>query len=137
MFQDLPSRIDKRLDPEMMARRRRRFHPAMLDELWHFSEKSEDPHLSFLMMISFLKEDFPWLYEIGLDTYRILKATKSKTERVKALRNFERAYEMFQSPMMMEFYGRSEDTYVHYRELRHFMHRFLNRVLKRDVIEKE
>jgi hypothetical protein len=124
MFESLPSRIENRIDPDI-KRRRRKFHPMMLEELMHFGFKSEDPNLSFLMLISFFKEDFPWLYEIGVDTYRTLKNSKSKIERKKAITNFERAFEMFGHPMMKEFYGRSEDTYMFYKEFRHIMRRYL------------
>jgi hypothetical protein len=127
MFQDLPLRIDKRLDPEIMSRRRRKFHPSMFDELMHFGFKTENPYLSFLIIISFFKEDFPWIYEIGLDTYRALQSAKSKTDRQKAIRNFEDAISTLNHPFYRELYGRSDETYVMNKEFRHIMHRFLER----------
>lgn len=136
MFDDLPSRIENRVQPDY-KRRSRKFHPMMVDELIHFGLKSEDPNLSFLMLVSFFKEDFPWLYEIGVDTYRTLKTSKSKVERQKAISNFERAFEMFGHPMMKEFYGRNEDTYIFYKEFRHIMHRYFDRYFKSDLGDKE
>lgn len=129
MFQDLPSRIDKRLDPEVMLRRKRRFHPKMLDEIFHFSMKFEDTNTSFLIMISMFKDDIPWLYEIGVETYKILKNSKTKVEREKAISTFNRAIEMMGHPIFMDLYGRNENTFILMEETRHMMHRYLDKYL--------
>ncbi|MBS1502077.1 MAG: hypothetical protein JST32_08455 [Bacteroidetes bacterium] len=130
MFQDLPSRIDRRLDPEIMYRRKRRIHPMMLEEFIHFGFKTEDPYLSFLMIISLFKEDFPWLFEVGMETYRNLKQSKSNTERKKMLRTFEEILERsLRHPIMEEFYGGSKERYMFFHELPHFFHDYMNRLL--------
>jgi hypothetical protein len=128
MFQDLPSRIDKRLDPEMIGmKKRRRFHPKMLDELMHVSMKMGDQqYVSFLMIISFVKDDLPWLYEIGIETYRALKAAKSKSEKQKAISQFHQALELTGHPMFVETYARSEESYMMMKEMRHIMHRYFD-----------
>lgn len=126
MFQDLPSRIDKRLDPDVMMRKRRRFHPKMIDELLHYSAKFKDPNISFLIMVSMFKEDIPWFYEIGIDTYKTLKTSKTKTEKDKAISAFHRAIEMLNHPIMMEMYGRNEESYILLKEARHFMMRYFD-----------
>ena len=128
MFQDLPYRIDKRLDPEIMMRKRRKFHPKMMDELLHTAMKFEDPNISFLMMISIFKDELPWFYEIGLDTYRTLKNAKGKIEKQKAISSFNRASEMMGHPMILEMYARNEDTYILMKEMRHFIHHFIERL---------
>jgi hypothetical protein len=128
MFESLPSRIESRIDPDS-RRRRRKFHPMMFEEMMHMGMESGDPNIGFLVMISFFKDDFPWIYEIGLDTYRGLKTTKTTNERNKLISNFERAIEMLGHPMMMEFAGKSEDMYMFSKDLRHFMHRYLSKYL--------
>jgi signal recognition particle subunit SEC65 len=127
MLDDLNSKIS-RLDPDY-KRGRRKFHPMMFEELMHIGMEKEDPNLSFLMMISFIKDDFPWIYEVGLETYRGLKSTKSKTEKRRLVESFERAFEMTGHPMMREFYGKSEEMYMFSKDIRHFMHRFLDRYM--------
>lgn len=129
MFQDLPSRIDKRLDPEIMMRKRRRFHPKLMDEFFHIARKFEEPNISFLMMISMFKEELPWFYEIGLDTYRTLKNAKTKNEKQKAITSFNSAIEMMGHPIIAELYTRNEDTYIMMKEMRHFAHRYIDRYL--------
>lgn len=129
MFESLPSRIESRVDPENNKRRRRKFHPMMFEEIMHMGMKSGDQNVGFLMMISIFKDDFPWVYEIGLETYRGLKTSKSSTERKKFISNFERALEMLGHPMMMDFFGKSEDMYMFSKDIRHFMHKYLDRYL--------
>jgi hypothetical protein len=69
LIDSLPSRLESRFDPEF-RRRKRRLHPMMFEEMMHMETKFEDPNMSFLMMISFFKDEFPWIYEIGIETYR-------------------------------------------------------------------
>lgn len=136
MFENLPSRIESRIDPDS-KRRRRRFHPRMFDEIMHMGMKSGDTNLGFLMMVSLLKDDLPWMYEIGMETYRGLKTAKSITEKKKFISNFEKASEMMGHPIMMEFSGnKSEEIYMFSKEIRHFMHRYFDRYLHTDK-EKE
>lgn len=126
MFQDLPSRIDKRVNSEKSGRRRRKFHPMMMEEILHMSKDFSDSNIAFLMMISIFRDDLPWIYEVGMETYRTLKTAKSKTEKQKAIDNFSKAMEMFNHPMMREFNDDySEDTYIIYKEFRNiFAHSF-------------
>lgn len=128
MIEQLPSKIEDRLDPDF-RRKRRRFHPMMIEELLHFEMKEEDPNHVFLMMISLFKDDFPWIYEIGLETYRGLKSSKSKAEKTKLLESFERTFEIVRHPMMREFYGKSEDMYMLSKEIPRYLHRYYDRYL--------
>jgi len=126
MFDSLPSRIENKIDPDI-KRRRRKMHPMMFEELMHIGSMYEDSYVGFLMYISFFKDEFPWFYEIGIETYRGLKNSKNATEREKTIRNFERAIDMLGHPMMREFYGESKDTYFLLKESRNYMHMFLDR----------
>ncbi len=127
MMEELTTKIN-RLEPDF-RRVRRKFHPMMFEDIMHIGMENEDQDLSFLMMISFIKDDLPWIYEIGLETYRGLKSTKSKTEKRKLIESFERALEMTGHPMMREFYGKSEELYMFSKDIRLFMHRFLDRYM--------
>jgi hypothetical protein len=83
----------------------------MLEEMLHFGFEDDEPSIGFLMLISIYKEDFPWFYEIGVDTYRGLKTVKSNAEHEKVIRTFERATEMLSHPVMREFNGESKDNH--------------------------
>lgn len=136
MLDALPSKLENRLDPEF-RRKRRRVHPILFEEIVHMEMKFDDPNMSFLMVISLFKDDFPWLYEIGLETYRGLKLTKSKIEKRKLIDTFERALEMIGHPAFREMYGKSEDIYMFSKDIRHFIHRFLDRYLVDDGKKNE
>jgi len=132
MFQDLPSRIDRRLDPESMMRRRRKFNPFILDEMMHMGWNKEDPNLGFLMMIGLFRDDFPWMYEVGLETYRGLKTAKTAGERKKILSTFEHATEMLNHPMMRDIYGKHDDMLMFHKEFRHIMQRYIHKFMEND-----
>lgn len=109
----------------------------ILEEMMHMEMKFDDPNVNFLMMISVFKDELPWVYEIGLETYRGLKSTRSKVEKRKLLETFERALEMVGHPIFREMYSKSEDMYMFSKEIRHFTLRFLDRYLIDDGSKKE
>ena len=125
MMEELTSKIN-RFDPDY-RRGRRKLHPMMLEEIMHMNMEI-DSNISFLMVISFIKDDFPWIYEIGLETYRELKLARSKIEKKKLVESFNSALEMTTHPMIREFYGKSEDMYMFSKEIRNYMHHFLDRM---------
>lgn len=131
MFKDLPYRIDKRLEPHRSMRNRiRHGHLQLMDEIFHFGMKVDDPFLPFLMMISVFKDQAPWLYEVGVETHRTLKSSKTKTEKQKAISSFQICLEMMDHPFMLEMFGRSEESFIFIKDIRHIMHHQLDRILK-------
>jgi hypothetical protein len=80
LVSDLPSRVAGQLGSDSQfgrTRRRRRFHPMMFDELLHhpaFRESPEAAGLPVLILFSSLRDDFPWLYELGVQLYRAIEA---------------------------------------------------------------
>lgn len=131
-IETLPSLIENRLyDTE--RRRRRNFHPMMLDEIMHMELKEKNPALSFLMMISLFKDDFPWIYEVGLETYNILKSSKSKEEKEKSLETFEQSLDILGQPMYREMFGKSEELYMFSKDMRHFTRRYLERYYQEEL----
>ncbi|WP_035331830.1 hypothetical protein [Dysgonomonas capnocytophagoides] len=95
--------------------------------------KEENPAISFLMMISLFKDDFPWIYEIGLETYKVLKSSKSKSEKEKSLKTFERSLEMLGHPMYREIFGKSEELYMFSKDMRHYTRRYLERYYQEEL----
>ena len=72
MFQDLPARIEKRSDAARVfgGPRKRRPSPKGFDEAMMTLNKEFGPPISILLIGSLVKDEFPWLYEIAIDTYR-------------------------------------------------------------------
>jgi len=88
------------------------------------------------MILSFFKDDYPWIYEIGLETYRGIKSAKTLSERKKLISTFERTFKMLTHPMMMEFSGKNDDMYMFNEELRHNMHRYFDMFLNDDKLKE-
>jgi hypothetical protein len=135
MFENLPTRIENRIEPNE-KRRRRKFHPMMMEDMMHLGMKSGDSSVGFLIMLSFFKEDYPWLYEIGLETYRGMKNAKTVSERKKLISTFEKTLEIMGHPMMMEFTGKNDDMYMFQKELRHNMHFYFDKFLNDDKLKE-
>ncbi|HVX00658.1 MAG TPA: toll/interleukin-1 receptor domain-containing protein, partial [Candidatus Babeliaceae bacterium] len=88
MFDALPSRIENRIEPGY-RRRKRKLHPMMFEEALHVGEEHKDPLFGFLLLISLFRDDYPWLYEVGIETYRGLKSMKPVSHKKKLISNFE------------------------------------------------
>ncbi|MEL1242638.1 hypothetical protein AAEO56_00075 [Flavobacterium sp. DGU11] len=126
MFDNLPNRIENRIDPDL-RRKKKRFHPMLFEELLHYGIINENPYFGLSLFLSFYKDDFPWFYEIGLETIRDLKKVKTHSERLKLIHNLEWAIEMIGHPMIREFYGDREDIYL-LKESRHVLIKLLDRL---------
>ncbi|RLD61559.1 MAG: toll/interleukin-1 receptor domain-containing protein [Bacteroidetes bacterium] len=131
MFQDLPSRIDNRISPEYSDRKRRRFHPMMVEELMHISP---NPYVGMLLALSLVKDKMPWLYEIGIETIRKIRSNISMKEKNVALMEFDEMTEMIgHHPIMDEFLMmNSKEDYMMVRELP----RMLMKNMKRLIMKK-
>jgi hypothetical protein len=127
MFEKLPSRIENSLEPDS-KRRRRRFHPGMFEDWFHMGLGLKDPSLAFLLMLSMYKEDFPWLFEVGLETYRGMKSARNIADKKKLLNSVEQALDMLGHPMFREMYGKSEEMHFLLREGRHIMQDYIHRM---------
>jgi len=136
MFDTLPSRIENRVDPSF-RRRKRRYHPMMIEEMFYIGKESKDSLLGFLIMISWFKDDYPWLYEVGLETYRSLKSFKTPAQRKKAISAFEDALQMAGHPIMKEFQDKSDDSHFILQEMRHVSRHYLERYIDHNDIGED
>jgi len=74
----VPERVVGQLGVDPQARRmkrRRRFHPGMLEEILHHPMWREDPEstgVPILLVFSLIRDDFPWLYEVATQLYRAI-----------------------------------------------------------------
>jgi len=124
----LPQRIEKNFDPSY-RKRKQRFHPKMLDEIMFMSEKPDETHFGFLIVISLFREDFPWIYEVGKETYEILKSNKALATKEKALGDFRRLIKhSFRHPIFMEM-GGSKDSFMMLEDLVFISDRLLDRLV--------
>ena len=128
MFQDLPTRIEKNIEPGY-RRRRFRIHPKMMEEIMFMHENPENSYFGFLVMISMFRDDMPWIYEIGKETYEILKSNKAVSSKEKAISDFRRIVKnSFRHPIFIEM-GGSKDSMMMLEDLMFFSEKFIDRML--------
>jgi len=132
MFKDLPGRIERRIDPESSANRKRmrRMHPRYMDEVLHMTDSEYGGSLGPLIIASFFRDDFPWLYEVGSDVYRKLEG--GHPDASESLRRFTQLIErLVHHPMMWEMHERSKERRFEMEEMMMFSHHMLERLAMR------
>jgi len=133
LVRDLPERVRGQMPGGRRRRRLRHFHPAMLDELMHHPavREARDPGLPLLIFLSFFRDDFPWLYELGLDLYRALQVGHPR-DIERARRAVRVAAEMVShGPIFFDMLGGPDDEEA-FMFISHFAHdidRFIQRTL--------
>lgn len=113
------------------TRHTKRFHPMMLDELIHISSiETENSTIGIQMVLAMIREEFPWIYETGLETIKIIKSRVSRREKESALRGFFRILEFsFDHPLVRERMDRDKEWSFIYRELPHLLEHAFERAL--------
>jgi len=128
MFLDLPTRIERNIEPSY-RKRKMRLHPQILNEIMFMSEEFDEAYLSFLVIISMFRDDMPWVYEIGKETYEILKSNKALIEKEKAISDFRRLIKTsFRHPFFVEM-GGSKESKMMLEDLFFFNENFLDKLL--------
>ncbi|MDF0717797.1 TIR domain-containing protein [Muricauda sp. 334s03] len=128
MFQDLPSRIESRIDSEHREKRRKRFYPAMVEEMLHMTP---NPTIGLLMALGLIREKMPWVYESGTETIRTIKSDLSRMEKEKAVMEFDEMLEITtRNPIMEELLMmNSKEDFIMYRELPRMLRKHMQRLL--------
>ena len=124
-------------DPEIMARdlreRKRRFRifdPMMLDEIIHASGECEESPLSLLIIGGYLRNDFPWLSEIFIKSYREIRNSDSVDAEQILLRLHRVVRSLTRGPFLEEMAGGSKDTYRLVRDLPMLIDRAIRPMIK-------
>jgi len=133
MFQDLPGRIERRLDPDFSPsmKRRRRLSPRMIDEVMHMAAREMPDGLQLVVFASQFRDDFPWLYELAVDAYRRLSAKDpAATEALSALEHL--FHITLRHPLFRELGLRNKDRYFEMEEMMSSMHDTVSRLRDRN-----
>jgi TIR domain len=91
--------------PRAMRHRWRRFHPMIIHELGKaIGVKRNDP-IMLLVVASLFRDEMPWMYELGMEAYRLAKDGTSD-EAISARRRFKNAADaMRHGPFGSEEFG--------------------------------
>ena len=123
------------MDPEtsdkerFMRRRRMRFHPAMFEDLDFMADEGDGSPTVLLIVAGMMREDFPWLAEILVESYREIKGANASEGEQIISRLFRTAEHMTQHPMMREFGMHSKDAMMMADELLMLLNRTLHRLM--------
>lgn len=131
MYQDLPSRVATRLDPDraLAIRRRRGFSsPRIFEEMADFAAQDRNDPIVLLMLLSQFRDDLPWLYEVGAEVYRKIKASAPDTSD--EIKRLMRTIEMVMHHPLFRDLGypskrRREEIEDSFMFLRHYMERWI------------
>lgn len=134
MVRELPERVDDRVRSvarRSSLKRGRRIHPMMFEELlFHpgFRENRHGPAAAWLLFISVLRDDFPWLYELGLELYHALRDGSQK-QISEARHNLMFILEAtVHGPLFHEMYRpEDEELFFMVKHLPQLVERFLER----------
>ena len=120
-FQDLSNSLRSRLEDYFEAgplRRGYRLHPMMIHELIHMSSRDGSRETALLVAASLFRDVLPWVYEAGMEAYRVAKIGDARAAR-EAMDEFRRLAEMtMHGPWGRELFGRSKETIMLMDELR-------------------
>lgn len=79
--------------PRGLRHRGRRFHPMMVHEISHMLGGKRGDPIALLVMASIFRDDMPWMYELGVEAYRIAR-DGTPEEAIAARRRFQKAAEL-------------------------------------------
>lgn len=106
----------------------------MLREMLHVGPMHV-PHVGVLMLASLFRETMPWLYELGVEVFRLAKRGHS-AELQAAVADFRNMVEFsVHGPMSREFMGRSKDMMMLMDEIDPLLERALGG-LTADVVAR-
>ncbi len=115
---DLSIRFRESADELPRRRRKYRFHPMMVEEILHASKLGPRDPLRFLVLASFVKDELPWFYELGLEAYREASHRGSRTKV--AQRRFVSAFKVLRRGPFLEMIG-DKDAFIMMHEMEHFL----------------
>jgi len=132
MVRELPERVDDRVrsaSRRVQGRGIRRFHPKMLEELLFRvpSSNRNAKAAALLVALAFVKEDVPWLYEVGMEIYRAMLTDDRNAVRA--------AHKQLHTTMELTMHGPLGRDLIRDDEESFIMSRYLPEVIDRAVVE--
>ncbi len=136
MVRELPMRLEGRMmegKERYRPRKLRRFHPMMIDEMTHMISRDRDDPIGILIISSLVREDFPWLYEIGAEAYRASKNGKNE-EAQETLRMLRDAAKFtVKGPFMEELGISSKEMHMMMKEFPMIIDHYIDRMEKANM----
>lgn len=100
----------------------RRNKLPLLDEIIHMARKCGNKTASFLILLSFFKEDCPWIYYMGKELIDIINNSHNIDEKHLSINNFKNMLDFtINHPMMREIYGNKKEYIMLTKELSYIL----------------
>ncbi len=130
MLRELLERMERSGEP-LSGRQARRFHPVMIADLLHgTSPMVRNSFMGIQIALAMIRSDFPWIYDAGIETIKILRSRQSRERKEDAIGEFNRLLEFsFDHPLMREIFGSSKEYRLFYREVPHLLSRALEQTM--------
>lgn len=136
MFQDLPSRIERRFDSRRGVKGKYRDSYKIIHELMFIVDDGISYALPLVMASGLVKDDFPWLYELSVEVYR--KANDNDKGTLAALDRLEMGFDLtFRHPLIREMRDRDRNYRYGFEDLWSLMHEMIYRVRARYQMESK
>lgn len=126
LTQDQFSRIERNSEMDM-RRVSGKIQYMFLDELMNMNLREGRNSYKFLIALSVLRQDFPWLYDAGKDLLKVLKSQEKREVKRESIDGFKELIEFtFRHPMMREIYGRNRKEFMlHMQEMPYILFKYV------------
>jgi hypothetical protein len=136
LVRDMPDRVASQLGTAPGVRRTRRgrpFHPMMIEEVFHHPMFRESPDRAgglVLMMFSMLRDDYPWLYELGLQLYHAIESGNPRAIQREGKVVVNTIEMVLHGGPLMEMLGGNDEVSM---EILHRIARSVDRITRRSI----
>lgn len=134
-FQELMEVLPRRIAKEIAigprgVKAKNTVDPFIVRELMHVLPRKAGGTLGILVALSFYKDRFPWMYEIGMEAYRRANAGDWNGAR-QAIRDLRIMVEMLlKGPWINEWIGGDKEAFMMLEELPFLLERFIEEALE-------
>ena len=105
----------------------KKYRSMLLDEFFHINYRKS--YYGFLMVLSLIKEDFPWIYDMGKELLEIIKADNDRETKETAIRDFREMIEFtYGHPVMREMFGRNKHSMMIIKDLPYFLATYMEQL---------
>ena len=141
MFSGITDKIEETVRESVGPRRdpKRMFHPMMIEEIMFTPEYRDIPGgraTGWLMAMSALRNDLPWLYEVGMEVYRAM-CSENVDLIESARRKFEAVVDLsLHSNAMRHAFRGDDEIYMFSRHLPDLLRKYLHRYAQINLSRK-
>jgi hypothetical protein len=125
LLKDLREKI--LINEEDYSRRKRlKPHPRIIEDLCHISQRFLKNYTGFKIVLSLCHNEYPWLYEAGLDLIHILRSEQNENVRRESIDAFkELIHFTFEHPLMREMNSLDNESQMNCHIIRNILIRQL------------